>query len=244
MKREEQRPRKPTAAFTRKIALQCSVAVALAATNRAECRPAGPQITPSLSAGVLQQTSPDLAADSPAASKVFRTYRDKATGVAFRYPSVWKPSSPNNQNGYLPPAISDSSFVEMRKIVFFSPDGNLYEKTNLQQLSFAYGVARVGSAAACSSLIADNQERTGPVRTASRGGQIFTEVQGGDAAMSHRLQFTLDSTWHSGKCLVFEQDEATIAPYVQEGKRVLSVREEAALQRHLHAVLKSISFAL
>lgn len=60
--------------------------------------------------------------------------------------------------------------------------------------------------------------------------------------MSHRLQFTLNSTWHSGECLVFEQDEATIAPFVQECKRELSMREEAALQRHLHAVFESVAF--
>ena len=96
----------------------------------------------------------------------------------------------------------------------FSPEGNLNQETNLQQLS--------------------------PVRTVVKGGRAFTEIRGGDAAMSHRLQFTLDSTWHSGECFVFEQDEATLAPFVQEGKRVLTAREEAALQHHLQAIFDSV----
>ena len=244
MKRERESLRSHTRVSTRKIALQCCVAAALAATNRADCRPLSLKIPPSSRASQLQQPGREAAAVSAAASKDLSAYRDKATGVSFRYPSVWKAAFPNNQNGYLPPAISDSSLVEMREMVFFPPDGNLYEKTNLQQLSFAFGVARVESAAACSSMVAKNQERTGPVRTVTKDGQIFTEIKGGDAAMSHRLQFTLSSTWHSGECLVFEQDEATIAPFVQESKRVLSVREEAALQRHLHAVFESVSFEL
>lgn len=169
-------------------------------------------------------------------------FRDAGTGVAFRYPVVWTIAEANNQNGYLPPAMNDIAGLHLVVNVVFSPDGNFYQNTNLQDLSFAFGAVRGADAAACRDLVGSNQELDGPVHTVKRQGITFTEATGGDGAMSHLLTFTMDSTWRAGVCLLFERDEATIAPDVQPGKRALSSGEDAALQRHLRYIFESIVF--
>lgn len=193
-------------------------------------------------AGTAAAAAPTPIATPPKIDDVPTTvYRDAATGVSFRYPVVWQ-VSPTYNNAYLPPAIADIPRFQSKVTVVFSPAGNVYEQTNLQDISFSFGVAPVADAAACRNLVATNEERSSPVRTVHGvNGAAFTEIQGGDAAMSHRLQFTMDSAWSAHRCLVFEQDEATIAPGVQPGKRALTASEEAALQRHLHDVFASVT---
>lgn len=111
-----------TKVFAWKIASRCFIAAALAAINGVDCRPLRPPLS---RVSQSQQPSRERAGLSATAEKDLQTYRDEARGVTFQYPSIWKAASPNNQNGYLPPAISDSNLVEMHEIVFFSPDWNL-----------------------------------------------------------------------------------------------------------------------
>ena len=130
----------------------------------------------------------------------------------------------------------------MRQSVIFSPEGNLYAKTNLLGLAFSYATASVPSAAACRALIARNPSVGSSPTRMSVAGVPFTAAVGSDAGLSHEQVFTIDSTWFRGKCFLFERDEMTVAPGVQEGVHTLTAQQNRALQRHLREVFESVRF--
>ena len=176
----------------------------------------------------------------PATETVPRNgYADPEHGISFRYPTVW--TSSHSQQGYLPSAILDTPGVHAKQTVTFAPLG-VYATTNLTNLNFTYAFLRDATAQTCHDVVAKNQDSTGPVTTATVNGVPFTEISGGHAGMSHRLDITLDGTFRNGTCYLFERDEATIAPGVEEGHRTLTDAEERALQRHLNDIFQSIRF--
>ncbi len=195
-----------------------------------------------------QQTSANTAtASQPAEEKPdipTRTYQDPKYGVQFRYPTVWTPVAAT-EIGYLGSAITGidkASKVDFRAAVRFSPDNNLYSKTDLSYLAFVYAVAPAPTAQVCDKLATSSIDPGDHRQTITVAGVNFTQVEGGDAAMMHRLSSEVDWTWRNGHCFLFEQDFAGIAPKVKEGSRPLTSAEEKSLQRHLSAILASVRF--
>lgn len=196
--------------------------------------------SPPVAAAQATASAPATRAETPATGVPTHDYTDTARGVRFSYPVVWTLTT--SPSGYLPAAIQGDR-VHIVQSVVFSPEGNLYEQTNLSGLAFTYALASVPDAAACSAFVTGNTEASGPATHTAIAGVPFTEIGGSDAGMSHQLVFTIDSTWRNGQCYLFERDEATIAPGVQEGKHPLTPQQDRALQRHLREVFESVRFS-
>ncbi len=224
-------PRKPThGAMHKPLTL-----TALAFLLLTGCKAPAPAAT----ADPNPASAPATPATPPPQTVPTNGYADAEHGISFRYPTVWTTS--HDTQGYLPSAILDTPGVHAKQTVTFAPLG-VYATTNLTNLNFTYALLRNATAQTCHDAVAKNQDSTGPVTTATVNGVPFTEISGGDAGMSHRLSITLDGTFRNGTCYLFERDEATIAPGVEQGKRTLTDAEERALQRHLRDIFQSIRF--
>jgi hypothetical protein len=171
-------------------------------------------------------------------------YQDLKYGVSFQYPSIWTRISKDDQ-GYFGTKIlgsSPGSDIKFRAAVKFSPSGNYYEKTDLEDLSFTYAVANAASQKACDKIAASNVDPGDHPRTMDLAGVKFTQIEGGDAGMMQGVSLIVASTYRQGTCFLFEQDEGEIAAKTKPGSRPLTVQEERNLKRHLNAVLASVRF--
>ena len=234
------------------LALALLALAPLALALLAGCHSSAPAPRPGSDLPVTSSRSVALpgavdAADAPKAPAVAepRTddlveYRDPSHGVSFQYPSVWRPMQPGT--GYLPqPAFTE---VARKPLITqaFSPAGNVYADTVLSSLSFSYTAQPGSDAAACAALPGKAFQSAAGSRKLTYNGRSYTEEDGGDAGMCHQLSSTLDSTLQGSTCLLFERDLATVCPFSKSATepRPLTANEQAALQRHLDAVMASV----
>jgi hypothetical protein len=174
------------------------------------------------------------------ASAQTSTYTDPKNGVSFQYPSVWKtdadPSSAASLVRENPPNITPVFAVE------FSPEGNLYEKTNLTGLAYIYFATPSPNITACAKLSDVNQGQPPKPTNVIIRGVRFQHSTGGDGGMSQWMTSDAYSTYRSGTCYIFEEIFKTVNAQVAE-KHDLTKAQATALTRHLHAITESIVFA-
>ena len=96
--------------------------------------------------------------------------------------------------------------------VEFSPQGNLYAKTNLVGLDFSYYTAPAKSQAACATL--GNPDSENEAVTAKINGIPYSHSSGGQGGMCHEISSEVYATWRAGTCHLFEEDFMTLCPGV------------------------------
>lgn len=165
-------------------------------------------------------------------------YADPDGDVSFEYPVVWKID--NSAKFYIPPVILQGDRKPHVQVVF-SPVGNLYEKTTLHSLVFAYVKAPQPSEDACAAMVAS----LGPdrVETVTINGVPFQHFEMEDAAMCHGAKQEVYRTYRNGLCYLFEGDMDATCLGAVDGQRDLTPSERRALMRHFNAIPQSIRFA-
>ena len=188
------------------------------------------------------------AADAPRAPSVLESqradltlYRDPATGVSFRYPTVWRPA----QGGVVPAPAFSAVAGSPRITQEFSPQGNVYAPTVLRGLTFSYTVQTNSDRDACAAVPRRAVQSSADRGDVIYGGNNFAEASGSDAGACTRVESRVDSTLRDRECLVFERDFITSCPYVtsQTLPRPLTQAETAALHRHLDDIMQSVQIA-
>jgi hypothetical protein len=165
-------------------------------------------------------------------------YRDSAGDVSFEYPVVWKID--NSPQFYIPPLILQGD-RKPRVQVVFSTAGNLYEKTTLHGLVFAYVKTPQPSPEACAAMAVDPvPDKT---ETVMISGVSFQHFELEDAAMCHGVKQEVYRAYRGGVCYLFEGDMDTTCVGAVDGQRALTATETRALMRHLNAIPQSIQFA-
>lgn len=165
-------------------------------------------------------------------------YADPDGDVSFEYPVVWKID--NSAKFYIPPMILQGD-RKPRVQVVFSPVGNLYEKTTLHSLVFAYVKSPQPSADACAAMVAS--PASDKVETMTINGVPFQHFEMEDAAMCHGAKQEVYRAYRNGLCYLFEGDMDTTCLGAVDGQRDLTPSERRALMRHLNAIPQSIRFA-
>ncbi len=166
------------------------------------------------------------------------TYSDPAGDVSFEYPVVWKIDS--SAQFYIPPFILQSDRKPQVQVVF-SPAGNVYAKTTLHGLVFAYVKTRQPSEEACAAMAVSPMPDK--VETVTINGVSFQHFELEDAAMCHGVKQEVFRTYRGGVCYLFEGDMDTTCLGAVDGQRALTAAETRALMRHLNAIPQSIRFA-
>lgn len=170
-------------------------------------------------------------------------YRDAAHGVSFGYPSRWRPAQPGSSYLEQP----DFAQVAPKPLItqVFSAEGNAYEGTVLDSLSFSYTVQQHTTAAACAAVPAKALKASLGSHPATYNGRQYTESQGRDTGACHQLSATVDSTLQRSNCYIFERDMMTTCPYTKTKTepRPLTAAETSELQHHLDAVMGSVQIA-
>lgn len=168
-------------------------------------------------------------------------YRDAVHGVSFAYPSAWRPAQPGNTDLQQP----DFAGVAPKPLItqVFSSKGNPYESTVLDSLGFSYTVQPHTSAANCAAIPGKALGNTGGGHSAVYNGRQYSESSGGDSSTCHHLTAIVDTTLASSGCYIFERDVMTTCPYVKTTTepRPLTAAEGSALQRHLDAVMGTVT---
>lgn len=199
-----------------------------------------PQATATSAAASSAAAQPTSVTKSlPAAPSTLAAYDDRSTGVHFNYPNVWKPFAIGQDIAY-PSFRSDT--LEPKAGFYFSPKGNLYEKTNLIDLSFFYGVAENTAPSACAAIAKQSATGASATRFVTYNGKVFSEASGADGAMCHDTVEIVDTVpLSNNRCAVFERSFETRCADVIPGSRALTDTETRALQKHLDAVMQSVT---
>lgn len=166
-------------------------------------------------------------------------YQDGETGIRFQYPVVWKQVS--RSDNYMAPSVLKPDETP-KIIVGFSPKGNLYEKTNLSSLTFTFLAPAASSKSACQARVRKDPSVSHTERQTIHG-VAYLRGTGGDAGMCHQQKAEVYATYRSGRCYVFEKDFNTSCAFPDQGRRELTETERDALQRHLDAILETVSFS-
>jgi hypothetical protein len=165
-------------------------------------------------------------------------YTDPDGDVSFDYPVVWKVDK--SPQFYIPPLILMSD-RNPRVQVVFSPGGNLYEKTTLHGLVFAYVKMPQPSPEACAAMaVSPTRDKE---KTVVINGVSFEHFEMEDAAMCHGVKQEIFRTYRGGVCYLFEGDMDTTCLGAVDGQRELTGTETRALMRHLNAIPQSILFS-
>jgi hypothetical protein len=166
------------------------------------------------------------------------TYTDPDGDVSFEYPVVWKIDT--SAKFYIPPMILQSDRAPRLQVVF-SPEGNVYEKTTLHALVFAYVKSPQPSQEACAAMSGSSPRDK--VETETINGVPFQHFETEDAAMCHGAKREVYRTYRNRTCYLFEGDMDTTCLGAVDGQRDLTPSERRALIRHLNAIPQSIRFA-
>jgi hypothetical protein len=185
------------------------------------------------SLGSLGQSDPPKPTAVPMA-----TYSDPDGDVSFEYPAVWKID--NSPQFYIPTMILMND-RKARMQVVFSPAGNLYAKTTLLGLAFAYVKTQQPSPEACAAMAVSPVPDK--VTTVTINGVPFQHFEAEDAGMCHQARQEVYRIYRNGNCYLFEGDMDTTCSGVVDGQRDLTATETKALMRHLNAIAQSIRFA-
>jgi hypothetical protein len=165
------------------------------------------------------------------------TYSDPAGDVSFDYPVVWKID--NAAKFYIPLLILQRDRKPQVQVVF-SPAGNLYQKTTLLGLAFAYVKTPQPSQEACAAIAVSPASKA---ETVTINGASFQHFENEEAGMCHGAKQEIYRTYRNGNCYLFEGDMDTSCSGVRDGQRDLTPAETKALMRHLNAIPQSIRFA-
>lgn len=190
----------------------------------------------------------DDAADAPNAPAVAESprgglteYSDPANGVAFRYPSAWRPW--HTGSTMYAPGLTETAAGAATITQVFDPQSTQLAKTNLVGLSFAYAVQKTSGSKACTDLMvqASIGGKEAPPETIN--GTSFERAEGSDGTTCHHMQRRVDSATRNGTCYLFERDLETICPGVRgPGDPVaLSTDQQRALSSELDRVMASVT---
>jgi len=184
------------------------------------------------SLGTFAQSPPPKPAAVPMA-----TYSDPNGDVSFEYPVVWKID--NAPQFYIPVLILQGDRKPQVQVVF-SPAGNLYQKTTLLGLAFAYVKTPQPTPEACAAMAVSP---TSKAETVVIDGVSFEHFENEESGMCHGAKQEVYRTYRYGNCYLFEGDMDTSCSGVRDGQRDLTATETRALMRHLNAIPQSIRFA-
>lgn len=192
-----------------------------------------------LPGAVNSADAPNAPAVAESSTATLVAYRDRAHGLSFEYPSVWRPEQ---AGGNLPQPEFASVAPKPLITQAFDPARTFYADTVLSSLSFSYTVQSHSDRAACAAIPGRAVQAAGPAQTSTYGGVSFTEAAGSDAGMCHHLSTTVDTALRGSDCFIFERDTATTCPFVKTSKlpRPLTPQEQTALARHLDDVMQSV----
>jgi len=170
------------------------------------------------------------------------TYTDQRHGVAFRYPSVWKPE---NQFGYIPPALTQSQDEPIAG--FGYEEGGFprervigpYSATNLEGFGVVYLAVATADAAECESK-ASSLSSTPEHRVVTLRGRSFSEHETGGAGMSQSISGKLYATYVRPTCYLFETAVAEASMGALEDISALTLAQRHSIDRHLFDIMKSV----
>lgn len=230
---------------TRQVSVAVLAGFCCFGCQRQKASPAAQVPTASPSSVALPGSS--VAADAPRGPAVaessdgqLTTFDDPETGVRFQYPSSWRPwhdGSPMFASSFISDTAGPARITEV-----FTPEGKEWQKKNLIGISFAYSVKKDLSPEKCTELLESN----GSLSSASAetiNGITYQRKDGGDAAMCHRVQITVNAASHHGVCYFFERDVQTTCPGVR-GKNDpvdLTTAQQHTLNDQLAKVMGSVT---
>ena len=170
------------------------------------------------------------------------TYTDQQHGVAFRYPSVWKPE---NQFGYHPPALAQSPGGPIAG--FGYREGGFprervigpYSATNLEGFGIVYSAVSTADAAECEST-ASSLSLNSEHRVITLHGRSFTEHETGEGGMSQSVSGKLYATYVRPTCYLFETDVAEASMGALEDISGLTPAQQHFIDEHLFDIMKSV----
>jgi hypothetical protein len=165
------------------------------------------------------------------------TFTDASNSVSFQYPSIWRRVP--KPDAMTQPSLLMAGHKPILDVEF-SPQGNLYARTNLVALDFSYYTEPAQSRAACAAL--GNPDSENRSVTTTINGIPYSHRSGGEGGMCHEISSEVYATWRAGTCHLFEEDFMTLCAGVVDGTRALTPRETKALQRHLDQIMRSVTF--
>ena len=177
-----------------------------------------------------------------------RRFRDRPTGVSFRYPSGFTLS---RDGGSHPPLILRTlpKPAQAQAVVQFNPAGNFYAQTNLAALTFAFVSLATSSATDCAAKAMESanagpgpEEPVSlfPVRIDRRAGR---QISGQQEEMCGTVEYTIYATEKKGVCSLFEADFRRACLGVAPGTRGLRDGEIGLLEQHLDAIIQTVTFS-
>jgi hypothetical protein len=190
---------------------------------------------------LAQAPKPAAPAKAPVPMK---TFTDPKHGVSFQYPSVWQPDAPPSSAMSL--VTGNSPNITPVFSVRFSPQGNLYEKTNLTGLAFIYFAAPARNIAACAQLGDVQLDAPPPLPKptyATIHGIRYQHATGGDGGMGSWEDSDAYSVYRNGTCYIFEEIFQTVNAGMDPDVHELTKAQAKALQGHLHGITESAVFA-
>jgi hypothetical protein len=170
------------------------------------------------------------------------TYTDQRHGVAFRYPSVWKPE---NQFGYIPPALTQSQVSQlqdsdMKRAVFRASASSAPTPLPiLNGFGVVYLAVATADAAECESK-ASSLSSTPEHRVVTLRGRSFSEHETGGAGMSQSISGKLYATYVRPTCYLFETAVAEASMGTLEDISALTPAQRHSIDRHLFDIMKSV----
>jgi hypothetical protein len=170
------------------------------------------------------------------------TYTDQRHGVAFRYPSVWKPE---NQFGYIPPALTQSQVSQlqdsdMKRAVFRASASSAPTPLSiLNGFGVVYLAVATADAAECESK-ASSLSSTPEHRVVTLRGRSFSEHETGGAGMSQSISGKLYATYVRPTCYLFETAVAEASMGTLEDISALTPAQRHSIDRHLFDIMKSV----
>ena len=226
----------------------CATAAALLGSTLLGCRPANHDAGSKLP--VVPADSRALpgsvnSADAPEAPRVqtstgeIASFRDPGTGISFRYPANWRPLVAGGP--LLPPSFTENVGPALGTQAFTAA-GTPLATTDLVGVSFGWTVKSGIDASKCASFAADALPMGTELPPETINGVPFNRGSGGDSGMCHHASATLDTTWHAGKCYLFERDLETKCPDIQSqgADTELTARQRDDLNRQLDRVMASV----
>ena len=204
----------------------------------------GSLLFPCLAAAQTPQSAPGTQRPAP----TLHQFHDPVNGVTFRYPAVWQ----LNQGGgsYFPPVIltknngaaeADSYYQPTAYVALVGRDakGGTYENTNFINGWFFYRIPPELSETQCyQQASAGSGDDDWKLERTTIGGLGFQHGSGAEAGLCNEATEDVYTTFHGGRCYLFEKQIDTICPG-SEG-RDITPRELAQINRAFDAVVQSV----
>jgi hypothetical protein len=170
------------------------------------------------------------------------TYRDRAHGVTFRYPSVWKSA---RQFGYIAPAIDELTDAHIAGFGFnvfehAREQGVPYASSDLEGFGVVYAAVSAANEASCEKRAASLFVSSGHHATMI-GGRTFMVFETGESGMSQSARGSLYVTYASQTCYFVETNSAWISRGVDDDvTSALTPAQERFIDQQLLKIVRTV----